>query len=160
MKCPMCNYHDSKVIDSRPSENKVRRRRECLQCKHRFTTSEIVDGTFMVVVKKNGSTEPFSRDKLINRVQRATAKRPVSITKIEEMVDNIISEIKNNYYKEISSAKIGEFMLEQLRKVDSVSYIRFASVYRQFNSTDEFILMIKQLENYRDNKNADILPLT
>ncbi len=146
MKCPECSYEDSKVIDSRPIDNKIRRRRECLSCKCRFTTYEVVENIPLMVVKKDNSLEPFDSQKIIERVLRATAKRPVSLSTIENMVYEIESEYKNNFQREIPSDKIGEAVLRKLKDIDSVAYIRFASVYREFSDADSFIRIISELD--------------
>lgn len=145
MKCPECGYEDSKVIDSRPAENKIRRRRECLSCKCRFTTYEMVETIPLMVVKKDNTIEPFDRDKLINRLARATVKRPVQIEDLEKMVEDIVQELKNQFRREVSSDEIGELVLRRLKDIDKVAYIRFASVYRDFNDIDSFVRMISEL---------------
>lgn len=145
MKCPECGYEDSKVIDSRPAENKIRRRRECLSCKCRFTTYEMVETIPLMVVKKDNTIEPFDRDKLINRLARATVKRPVQIEDLEKMVEDIVQELKNQFRREVSSDEIGELVLRRLKDIDKVAYIRFASVYRDFNDIDSFVRIISEL---------------
>ena len=145
MKCPECGYEDSKVIDSRPAENKIRRRRECLSCKCRFTTYEMVETIPLMVVKKDNTVEPFDRDKLINRLARATVKRPVQIEDLEKMVEDIVQEMKNQFRREVSSDEIGELVLRRLKDIDKVAYIRFASVYRDFNDIDSFVRIISEL---------------
>ena len=145
MKCPECGYEDSKVIDSRPAENKIRRRRECLSCKCRFTTYEMVETIPLMVVKKDNTIEPFDRDKLINRLARATVKRPVQIEDLEKMVEDIVQELKNQFRREVSSDEIGELVLRRLKDIDKVAYIRFASVYRDFNDIDSFGRIISDL---------------
>jgi len=145
MKCPECGYEDCKVIDSRPTDGKIRRRRECLSCKCRFTTYEIVENTPLMVVKKDCSLEPFDSQKLLERLLRATIKRPVSLETLENMVFEIESEFKNKLQREVTSDEIGEAVLKKLRDIDSVAYIRFASVYRDFNDTDSFIKIISEL---------------
>lgn len=145
MKCPECGYEDSKVIDSRPAENKIRRRRECLSCKCRFTTYEMVETIPLMVVKKDNTIEPFYRDKLINRLARATVKRPVQIEDLEKMVEDIVQELKNRFRREVSSDEIGELVLRRLKDIDKVAYIRFASVYRDFNDIDSFVRIISEL---------------
>ena len=145
MKCPECGYEDSKVIDSRPAENKIRRRRECLSCKCRFTTYEMVETLPLMVVKKDNTNEPFDRDKLINRLARATVKRPVQIEDLEKMVEDIVQELKNQFRREVSSDEIGELVLRRLKDIDKVAYIRFASVYRDFNDIDSFVRIISEL---------------
>ena len=145
MKCPECGYEDSKVIDSRPAENKIRRRRECLSCKCRFTTYEMVETIPLMVVKKDNTIEPFDRDKLINRLARATVKRPVQIEDLEKMFEDIVQELKNQIRREVSSDEIGELVLRRLKDIDKVAYIRFASVYRDFNDIDSFVRIISEL---------------
>lgn len=145
MKCPECGYEDSKVIDSRPAENKIRRRRECLSCKCRFTTYEMVETIPLMVVKKDNTIEPFDRYKLINRLARATVKRPVQIEDLEKMVEDIVQELKNQFRREVSSDEIGELVLRRLKDIDKVAYIRFASVYRDFNDIDSFVRIISEL---------------
>ena len=145
MKCPECGYEDSKVIDSRPAENKIRRRRECLSCKCRFTTYEMVETIPLMVVKKDNTIEPFDRDKLINRLARATVKRPVQIEDLEKMVEDIVQELKNQFRREVSSDEIGALVLRRLKDIDNVAYIRFASVYRDFNDIDSFVRIISEL---------------
>ena len=145
MKCPECGYEDSKVIDSRPAENEIRRRRECLSCKCRFTTYEMVETIPLMVVKKDNTIEPFDRDKLINRLARATVKRPVQIEDLEKMVEDIVQELKNQFRREVSSDEIGELVLRRLKDIDKVAYIRFASVYRDFNDIDSFVRIISEL---------------
>jgi transcriptional repressor NrdR len=145
LKCPECGYDDSKVIDSRPTENKIRRRRECLSCKNRFTTYEIVEDIPLMVIKKDNSIEPFDRQKLIDRLLRATVKRPVNLEEIENMVEDIVSELKNHLTREVTSDRIGEMVLHRLKKLDHVAYIRFASVYREFNDIQSFLKIITEL---------------
>lgn len=144
MKCPECGYEDSKVIDSRPADNKIRRRRECLSCKCRFTTYEMVETIPLMVVKKDNTIEPFDRDKLINRLARATVKRPVQIEDLEKMVEDIVQELKNQFRREVTSDEIGELVLRRLKDIDKVAYIRFASVYRDFNDIDSFVRIISE----------------
>lgn len=145
MRCPECGYEDSKVIDSRPADDRIRRRRECLMCKCRFTTYEIVENIPLMVVKKDKTLEPFDRDKLINRLCRATVKRPVKIETLEEMVEDIVAELKNQFRREVSSDEIGELVLRRLKNIDKVAYIRFASVYRDFTDVDSFVKIISEL---------------
>ena len=147
MKCPECGYEDSKVIDSRPADNKIRRRRECLSCKCRFTTYEMVETIPLMVVKKDNTIEPFDRDKLINRLARATVKRPVQIEDLEKMVEDIVQELKNQFRREATSDEIGELVLRRLKDIDKVAYIRFASVYRDFNDIDSFVRIISELND-------------
>ena len=147
MKCPECGYEDSKVIDSRPADNKIRRRRECLSCKCRFTTYEVVETIPLMVIKKDNTIEPFDRDKLINRLARATVKRPVQIEDLEKMVEDIVQELKNQFRREVTSDEIGELVLRRLKDIDKVAYIRFASVYRDFNDIDSFVRIISELND-------------
>ena len=132
MKCPFCGYIESKVIDSRPTDEntRIRRRRECLQCGKRFTTYEIIESLPIIVVKKDKSREAFDRDKLLNGLLRACEKRPVSIEALEKAVDEIEAQIQNSLDREVTSLRIGEFAMEKLKDIDEVAYVRFASVYR------------------------------
>ena len=146
MKCPNCGFHDSKVIDSRPTENRIRRRRECLQCKERFTTYEEIENTPLMVIKKNGSMEEFKRDKLLKSIVRAAANRSTIDTRtVNEMVDSIAAELRNNFKDEVTSAQIGEMALRMLKNKDEVAYIRFASVYQKFTDAESFIKIISEL---------------
>ncbi len=146
MRCPECGFDESKVIDSRPTDGKIRRRRECLSCKCRFTTYEIVENIPLMVVKRDHSIEPFDSQKLVERLRRAAVKRPLSLSDIEGMVDEIENELKNKLIKEVPSAEIGEMVLEKLKNKDHVAYIRFASVYKDFTDTESFIKIITELE--------------
>ena len=146
MRCPECGFEDSKVIDSRPTDGKIRRRRECLSCKCRFTTYEIVENIPLMVIKKDNSIEPFDPQKLVDRLLRATIKRPISLDTIENMVDEIETELKNKLQKEVESERIGDMVLEKLRTTDHVAYIRFASVYKDFTDAQSFIKIISELE--------------
>ncbi len=150
MKCPECGCDESKVIDSRPTENKVRRRRECINCAFRFTTYEIIEEIPLMVIKKDNSIEPFDREKLVDRLCRATVKRPVKLETLENMVEEIAAELKNSLQREVTSEKIGELALHKLKEIDDVAYIRFASVYRDFNDVDSFMRIISEL---KDGKN-------
>ena len=147
MKCPFCGYGDSRVIDSRPTDedSRIRRRRECMQCNKRFTTYEIVESLPIVVVKKDRSREPFDRNKLLNGLLRACEKRPVSLERLEKAVDEIETQIQNSLEREVSTTKIGEYVMEQLMRIDDVAYIRFASVYRQFKDIKSFHEAIRKL---------------
>lgn len=147
MKCPECGYEDSKVIDSRPTEDKIRRRRECLKCRARFTTYEVIENIPLMVIKKDNSIEPFNRQKLIDRVLRATVKRPVKLETVEKMVDEIVNDLKNNLQREVTSDKIGEAVLHKLKEVDDVAYIRFASVYREFDDAESFMRVIGEMSD-------------
>ena len=152
MKCPECSCEESKVIDSRPTENKVRRRRECIQCGYRFTTYEIVEEIPLMVMKKDNSIEPFDREKLVERLCRAAVKRPVNLETIENMVEDVAAELKNSLQREVTSDKIGELVLNKLKDIDHVAYIRFASVYRDFNDVDSFMKIISELAEDEKNK--------
>lgn len=150
MKCPECGCEESKVIDSRPTENKVRRRRECINCGSRFTTYEIIEEIPLMVIKRDHSIEPFDREKLVDRLCRATVKRPVSLETIENIVEDIATDLKNSLQREVTSEKIGEIALHKLKEIDDVAYIRFASVYRDFDDVDSFMKIISEL---KDDKN-------
>lgn len=141
MKCPYCGYEESKVIDSRPTDEgeKIRRRRECLQCQKRFTTYEIIETLPIVVVKKDKSRQVFDRTKLIGGMLRACEKRPVPLEVIEEAVDDIEAQLQNSIDREVTSIKIGELAMDKLKNIDEVAYVRFASVYRQFRDVNSFM---------------------
>lgn len=147
MKCPECGCEESKVIDSRPTENKVRRRRECIKCGMRFTTYEIIEEIPLMIIKKDHSIEPFDRAKLVDRLCRATIKRPVTLETIENVVEEIAADLKNSLQREVTSDKIGELALLKLKEIDDVAYIRFASVYREFNDVDSFMKIISELKS-------------
>ena len=134
MKCPFCGCEESKVIDSRPTDEgeRIRRRRECIGCFKRFTTYEIIDSVPVIVVKKDKSREVFDRNKLFNGLLRACEKRPVSLESIEHAVDEIESTLQNSLDREVTSVRIGELAMDKLKDLDEVAYVRFASVYRQF----------------------------
>ncbi len=151
MNCPYCNNPDTKVIDSRPTEegHAIRRRRGCDKCNNRFTTYEKVEEAILTVVKSGNRREEFDRNKILRGVVRACEKRPVSMETMEKMVDNIERNIANLMVKEIDSKYIGEQVMEELKKVDEVAYIRFASVYRQFTDVDTFIQEIEKLVGKR-----------
>ncbi len=148
MKCPFCGYLESKVIDSRPAEEggKIRRRRECLKCSKRFTTYEVVEMLPLMVIKKNGTHEMFNRTKLLNGLLRACEKRPVSLPQLENMVDEIESHFQNALQREVTSTQIGEMALKRLRDLDQVAYIRFASVYRDFQDIHSFLVELESLK--------------
>ena len=147
MKCPYCGYKESKVIDSRPAEegSSIRRRRECLACEKRFTTYETVESLPMVVIKKDGSRQSFDRRKVLEGMLRACEKRPVPFDVLERMSEEIEQNLQNSLDREVSSEKIGEQVMEKLRSVDEVAYVRFASVYRQFKDLDTFIDELNKL---------------
>ena len=149
VKCPFCGYEESKVIDSRPTDEgeRIRRRRECLNCQKRFTTYEIVESLPIIVVKKDRSREVFDREKLLNGLLRASEKRPVTLDMLEGVVDEIESTLQNSLDREVSSVKIGELAMEKLRDIDEVAYVRFASVYRQFKDIHTFMEELTTLLN-------------
>ncbi|GAB1155812.1 MULTISPECIES: transcriptional regulator NrdR [Paenibacillus] len=152
MKCPYCAYLGTKVLDSRPAnESKsIRRRRECEQCSRRFTTFEMVEETPLIVIKKDGSREEFSRDKILRGLIRACEKRPVSVETLEMMVSEVEKSLRNTAEAEVESRQIGELLMEQLFPVDEVAYVRFASVYRQFKDINMFMKELKSLLSKED----------
>ena len=141
MKCPYCSSQESKVVDSRHSDDNlsIRRRRECLSCQRRFTTYEIVESLPMVVVKKDGSRQNFDRNKILTGMVRSCANRPVPMAELERITTEIEQTVQSTLAREVSTEKIGEMVMEKLRPLDEVSYIRYASVYRQFKDVDTFI---------------------
>lgn len=147
MKCPYCGYTESKVVDSRHSEDgtSIRRRRECLECQHRFTTYEVVESLPIVVIKKDGSRQTFDRNKILNGMLRACEKRPVPMARLEEMTDDIEQIIQNTLDREVSTDKIGELVMERLKPIDEVAYVRFASVYRQFKDINNFMTELNKI---------------
>ena len=147
MKCPYCGYEESKVIDSRPADEgeRIRRRRECLKCGKRFTTHEVIETVPIVVVKRDKSREVFDRAKLTGGILRACEKRPVSVQQIEKMVDFIEAQLQSSLDREVTSLHIGELTMDQLRNVDEVAYVRFASVYRQFKDINTFMDELNKL---------------
>lgn len=147
MKCPFCGYEESKVIDSRPTDEgqRIRRRRECLKCTKRFTTYEIIESLPIIVIKKDKSRETFNREKLMTGLLRACEKRPVSFDTLDSMIDEIEIIIQNSLDREVSSEKIGELVMEKLKKIDEVAYVRFASVYRQFKDINTFMNELNKL---------------
>lgn len=148
MKCPYCSGTESRVIDSRPAEDseKIRRRRECLSCGQRFTTYEMVENTPLIVVKKDKSRQMFDREKLLRGLLRACEKRPVPTATLEALVDGIEQEFANRMVKEVSSVELGEYVLRELKKLDKVAYIRFASVYRDFSDVSSFLRELQKLQ--------------
>ena len=141
MKCPYCGYSESKVIDSRPTDEgeRIRRRRECLNCAKRFTTYEVIETVPVVVVKKDKSREAFDRNKLLNGLLRACEKRPVPLETLERIVDEIETLLQNSLDREVPSTLIGTYAMDKLKKVDEVAYVRFASVYREFKDINTFM---------------------
>lgn len=145
MRCPFCGYKDTNVIDSRPSEGKQRRRRECTQCGKRFTTYEVVEKPVLMVIKKSGSFEPFDRAKLIAGIMSATKKRVISPETVTDIVDSIENKLANEMRNEVTTAELGDDVLAALKDIDLVAYVRFASVYKDFNDLDSFIKIVREL---------------
>ncbi|RLB31906.1 MAG: transcriptional regulator NrdR [Deltaproteobacteria bacterium] len=151
MKCPLCGKTGNKVIDSRLGKNgrMIRRRRECLACKKRFTTYEKVETMLPMVVKKDGRREPFNHEKIRAGIQKACQKRPISINRIDDFVDSLGQEFQESGQREIQSSDIGEKVIEKLKDWDDVAYVRFASVYRQFKDINEFMIELKEILDER-----------
>lgn len=147
MKCPFCSFGDDKVIDSRPGKDgaSIRRRRECLKCGRRFTTYEYIEKISLMVKKRDGRREPFEREKLLQGIRIASRKRPISTEQIESIVNEISASLFDLGAKEVESREIGEKVMERLKQVDDVTYIRFASVYRSFKDTREFMEAVSKL---------------
>ncbi len=151
MKCPVCGYTESKVVDSRPTENSsIRRRRECLRCQKRFTTYEIIDTVPVVVIKKDGSREEFNRDKIMSGLLKACYKRPVTKEQLDGIITEIEQDLQNSLGTEIDSRAIGELVMEKLKKTDEVAYVRFASVYREFKDVETFMKELSSLKEGKD----------
>jgi transcriptional repressor NrdR len=148
MRCPKCGCQDDKVIDSRASREgaTIRRRRECIACAYRFTTYEEVEHEGLVVLKRDGRREEFSKDKLLSGIRRACQKRPISQKVIEDLADKIVNAVADQYDRELPSGVLGREVMEGLRQVDQVAYVRFASVYRRFQEATEFVQEVKNLE--------------
>jgi len=149
MNCPFCDFPETKVVDSRPTDEgqAIRRRRECLKCSKRFTTYEKIEKIPLIVVKKDGNRQLYDRDKILNGILKACEKRPVPLNVIEEIVDEIEKDLYNSMEKEVTSQQIGQMVMDRLKKVDEVSYVRFASVYRQFKDINTFMEELKKLLN-------------
>jgi transcriptional repressor NrdR len=147
MKCPFCGYKEDKVVDSRATaeESAVRRRRECLKCGKRFTTYEYVEEVSLMVIKKDGRREPFDRKKILSGVMKACEKRPVSMEKMEEIVSQVERAVQKKSDREVSATRIGELVMEKLKVLDDVAYVRFASVYRQFKDVGQFMEELKDI---------------
>lgn len=147
MRCPFCTHNGTRVLDSRPINDfkSIRRRRECEECGKRFTTFEVVEETPLIIVKKDGTREEFSRDKILRGLIRACEKRPVALETLEKMVEGIEKELRNTAQTEVESKEIGELVMKALYKVDEVSYVRFASVYRQFKDINVFVQELEEL---------------
>ena len=147
MKCPFCFYEESKVIDSRPTDEgeRIRRRRECLKCGKRFTTNEIIETVPVIVIKRDKSRQVFDRSKILSGLLRACEKRPVSIETLEKIVDEMEFTLQNSPDREVPSERIGELAMEKLKDIDEVAYVRFASVYRQFQDIQTFMDELKSM---------------
>ncbi len=154
MKCPFCGHDEDKVIDSRPSDEgaAIRRRRECISCNARFTTYEKVENLPLVVIKKEGTRQPFDRDKLISGIMKACEKRPVTTAQIEALVNSIETQSQNSLKREIMSQEIGEMVMERLKLIDEVAYVRFASVYRQFKDVNSFLEELNEMLNRKQKE--------
>jgi len=148
MKCPFCGYVDSKVVDTRPADEgvSIRRRRECLKCQRRFTTYEIVESLPLIVIKKDGSRQAFDRNKLLGGLFKACEKRPVSLQTLERLVDEVEAHFQNSLQREVESRQIGELVMDKLKRIDEIAYVRFASVYRQFKDINSFIVELNRLK--------------
>lgn len=157
MRCPFCNFLESKVVDSRRTEDEheIRRRRECISCSSRFTTYEKVEKLPLVVVKKNGDREFFEKGKVLNGLIRACEKRAIPLDELEKLADDVEKQLRNNLDREVSTSLIGELVLERLRKLDEVAYVRFASVYRQFSNVGNFLRELQRLADKQDEEDAE-----
>ena len=147
MRCPYCHHQDDKVVDSRSCRDgmAIRRRRECINCSQRFTTYEYIEQVPLTIIKRDGRREPFDRGKLLEKIQLACYKTTVSANQIEELVDKLESELGNLEEKEVSSRQVGELVMDHLRRLNEVAYVRFASVYRQFKDKNDFVRELEQL---------------
>ncbi len=147
MHCPFCGHFDSKVIDSRSSDeaNAIRRRRECLACQKRFTTYERIEEVPLIIIKKDGRREPFDRQKVLSGLLRACEKRPVPYAELEQLVDSVERELRNRMDQEVKSTDVGKLVIEKLKTIDEVAYVRFASVYRQFKDRNDWMRELEQL---------------
>ena len=147
MRCPFCEHTESKVIDSRPTDegNSIRRRRECLKCEKRFTTYEQIESIPIIIIKKDGTRQPYDRQKLMNGILRACEKTPVTFAQIDEMVSRVEAQVFNTLDREVSSKQIGELVMEHLKDLNAVAYVRFASVYREFKDVNVFLEEVKNL---------------
>lgn len=151
MRCPKCSYPESKVIDSRPTDDgqRIRRRRECINCAQRFTTYESVETQPLVIIKRDKSRQVFDRNKLLSGMLRACEKRPVDLETLERAIDDIEAQLQNSLEREITSVEIGEMALEKLRHIDEIAYVRFASVYRDFKDIESFSETLQALKKYK-----------
>lgn len=153
MRCPKCNYYETKVIDTRQTDDgfKIRRRRECISCGKRFTTYEKLEEMQLVVVKRDGTRQGYNRDKIINGLIRACEKRSVSLNQIENIAENVEKQLYNNFQTEVSTELIGEIVMNELKYVDDVAYVRFASVYRKFKDINTFMDELKRILDDRES---------
>jgi transcriptional repressor NrdR len=156
MKCPYCGYKEDKVVDSRATaeESAVRRRRECLKCGKRFTTYEYIEDFSLMVIKKDSRREPFDRKKVLSGIMKACEKRPISLDKMEEIVTSVEHAIQKKSDREVSSSRIGELIMGKLKTLDDVAYVRFASVYRQFQDLGQFMVELKNILNRENRKST------
>lgn len=147
MKCPFCGFYETKVVDSRPTDEgrTIRRRRECSKCGKRFTTYEKMEETPLIVVKKDNTREAFNREKILSGIVRACEKRPVTVKQMDDIVDNVEAMLQNAMNREVASTEIGEIVMKALKDIDEVSYVRFASVYRQFRDLNSFMEEVKKI---------------
>jgi transcriptional repressor NrdR len=154
MKCPKCGYSESKVVDSRPSEEgaSIRRRRECLSCQNRFTTYETVEKLPLLVIKKDKTRQTFDKNKLLNGIIEACHKRPITLDQMENIVNEIELELQNSLSHEVNSSKIGVLVMDKLKELDDVAYVRFASVYREFKDLDTFMYELEKLKSQKNEK--------
>lgn len=154
MRCPACGTSDSRVVDSRTAQSgrAIRRRRECQQCGKRFTTYETIEEGELIVIKSDGRREPFDRNKVFRGIQIACTKRPISTEQIEEIVERVAFYLNSLGEREVSTKRIGEYVMEELRKLDDVAYVRFASVYREFKDRKEFLEELRQLDRQRNER--------
>lgn len=152
MRCPKCNYDETKVLDSRQTDDgfKIRRRRECISCAQRFTTYEKIEEMQLLVIKRNGNRQGYNRDKIINGLIRACEKRPISLSQIENIAENVEKQLYNNFQTEVSTEQIGEIVMNELKNIDDVAYVRFASVYKQFKDINTFMEELKTILNERN----------
>lgn len=156
MRCPKCNFHDSKVVDTRPGKNEasIRRRRECLKCSHRFSTVEEVLKEDLVIVKRDGSREEFDRTKVFRGISKAFEKRPMGLDQIEALVHEVTAAIQSKFDSEVSSKQIGEEIMERLKRLDQIAYVRFASVYKDFHDISQLAQEITALKQLNSNSNV------
>lgn len=154
MKCPFCGYSESKVIDSRPTDTSIKRRRECLNCEKRFTTYEEIEHVQLMVIKKDKTRQPFSKEKLLNSFLKACHKRPVSVKVLEKAVNDIENELLNDMEREVSYNRIGELAMDKLKEIDEIAYVRFASVYRQFRDVGSFMTELQSILDRIEEENG------